>query len=210
MNELENELVPNDVLRVRLAGPRDMEAVYRLAHDTFVAEKYCPPHPSGLLVHHSHLDVIPETTVLIAERGGLLQGTLSLTTDSFAGLHCEPAFSGEVAAERTHCLAERLTLGAAWRIATRAEERRGIAIVAALLTSGFIQLELKEIDRLLCMFNPRHERAWHRLLGLATIAKGFDPTVSDAPAVLMAGDVAEMRARWWGRQKRYDSMSMPS
>ncbi len=51
-------------------------------------------------------------------------------------------------------------------------------------------------------FNPRHEKFYRRMLGMETIAGPRpSPSVRNAPAILMRGDIEKVN-RVWGRVER--------
>ncbi len=190
-------------VHVRVANHDDLSDVCRLAHDAYVTEGYCAPQPGGRISHYELLDGIPETTVYMAERydpdgaDRFLVGTVSFTIDSAAGLHTDSAFRVETDIERGHCALADLTLAASWRIVTDPDCEARLDVLKALVAQGLIHLEAVGADVLLCTFNPRHARAWTRLLGMVIVSGPRpDSAVAKAPAVLMRGVVVEMCARF--------------
>ena len=180
-------------VQVRLGDHTDLHDVCHLAHDCYVTEGYCRPQAGGCLSHYELLDVIPETTVFLAERDGELVGSVSFTLDSAAGLHTDSAFHVETNCERVWCGLYELVLAASWRIVTDPRCRGRLDVLLALVKQGLVHLEMMGVDELLCTFNPKHARAWKRLLGMEVIAgPRRDPAVEGAPAVLMRGVVAAM------------------
>ncbi len=178
---------------VRVATRDDMEDVWELAYNSYVSEGYCPESPSGKLRHYELLDAIPETTVYLAERGDDLLGSVTFTIDSPAGLHTDKAFRAETNMERQTCAFGNLVLAASWRIVTNPNCRGKLDVLKSLIRRGLIHLEMLEVDILLCTFNPKHARAWKRLIGIELIAgPRDDATVNGAPAVLMRGNASEM------------------
>ena len=57
-----------------VANIRELEAVYRLTHECYVAKSYVQNQPNGLLLHYPEFDVVPETTVLVAIHAGEVIG----------------------------------------------------------------------------------------------------------------------------------------
>ena len=181
---------------VRKASAKDMEAVYRLTHDAYVAEGYIKPHPDGWLIHYPELDDIPETTVLVAsegKRGRRVVGTVSWTRDGKRGLHVDHDFKAEVDAVR----AEGLRLGAAWRIVTTEDCRSKIAVIMALVRAVVHDMISSGMEVALFSFNPKHAGAYARLLNMDVIAERSGVAgLNAAPAVLMRADWHKIPAKF--------------
>ena len=68
---------PNPRLTFKIAETREeLEACFRLLHDTYVRRGFMQPDPSGLRVTIYH--ALPTTTTLCAKYDGKVVGTLSL------------------------------------------------------------------------------------------------------------------------------------
>jgi len=173
---------------------RDLDCVYCLTHDAYLAKGYCLPQPQGRLIHYPHLDGIPETTVLIAILNGGIAGTNSLTLDGPCGLHVDHDFKPECDAIR----AEGRRLAASWRIATSASLRSETRVVLALIQETVRQALLAGVETCVFTFNPRHERIYKRLLNMQTVAARLESVagLANAPAVFMRLDMERIPERW--------------
>ena len=176
---------------------KDLEAVWRLTHDVYVAEGYAAPRPDGMLRHYPHLDLVPETEVFMAEdEAGQLLGSNSATVDGPAGLHADDDFKAVIDGIREECRRAGKRLGCSWRIATRPGCRDSLAVIMQLI-SATLESGRRRADVVLYTFNPKHEGFYGRMLGLRTVAGPRDGhSVKGAPAILMRGEMSEMMARW--------------
>jgi hypothetical protein len=190
---------------------KDLEAVWRLTHDMYVAEGYAEPQPDGLLRHYPHLDAIPETTVFMAEdEDGTLLGSNSYTVDGPAGLHVDDDFLDVADAVRAECRAAGKRLGSSWRIATRPGCREHLHVIMQLI-SATLDAGRGVADTVLFTFNPKHESFYGRMLGLQTVCEPrAGQAVKSAPAILMRGEMTEMLARWERVMARRSSARLPA
>jgi hypothetical protein len=89
----------NDPVTVKQAETQEeLEAAYRLVHQSYVEAGYMDPHPSGLRVRA--FEVLPQTATFIAVENGEVIGTISLIVDSPLGLPMEESYREEVNALR--------------------------------------------------------------------------------------------------------------
>lgn len=187
------------VLRIcPVRNKEELEAVYRLTHDAYVGRGYIEPRRDGRLVHYPHLDNIPETTVLVAKRGGKIVGTISLTIDGPAGLHVDEDFKKE-----TNCIRrEERKLGACWRIATTSASRNeGIVVLKLLREVARLGKEMNVMTGVFTM-NPRHRRVYERLLNMEVVAyRASTHGLRSAPAVLMRWDMEKCPESWMPEEK---------
>jgi hypothetical protein len=180
----------------KAATNQELESVYRLTHDAYVEMKYAKPQPDGRLIHYPQLENIPETTVMIADSGSRVLGTLSITVDGPMGLNTDRDFPKHTREIRS----QTNMLAACWRMVTCKDCRHKKSIIKDLLKESlkyiFRQLE---IDTLLFTVNPSHERVYQLLFGCETIAhrtKSIDG-LENAPAVLMRLDNKNVPERWF-------------
>ncbi len=186
------------MITVRKAATlEDLEAVWRLTHDVYVAEGYASPRPDGVLRHYPHLDRIQETEVFIAEdEAGRLLGSNSATVDGPAGLHADDDFRDVIDDIREECRRDGKLLGCSWRIVTRPGCRESLPVIMQLI-SATLESGRRRADVVLYTFNPKHEGFYGRMLALKTVAGPRDGhSVRGAPAILMRGEMTEMLARW--------------
>jgi hypothetical protein len=175
----------------------ELQAVYRLTYEAYLAEGYCIVRKDGRLIHYPYLDGIPETRVFGAfNASGEMVGTHSWTVDGPSGLHVDDDFPIEVDSIR----AEGKLLGAAWRlvVAKHFRHRRTLYRLLSTTVRGMFKSGLEVA---LSSFNPKHELAYTHLLRMVQVAR-CDEThgLEHAPSVLMRldrGDVPNsfLRAR---------------
>ncbi|APB32736.1 hypothetical protein GlitD10_0425 [Gloeomargarita lithophora Alchichica-D10] len=170
----------------------EMEAVYRITHDAFVAGGYCDPQPNGLLIYNAHLDAIPETTVLVAVYEEEIIGTISWTLDSPHGLHVDDDFQAECDLIRL----EGKRLAGSWRIATQKRYQNQRPLVLSLIQGVVDDYLDYGIDTSVFIFDPSHERVYQKLLGMRTVARRDAYTLTNTPVVLMRVEIAELPDRW--------------
>jgi hypothetical protein len=188
------EVLDAPVIEVRrIEGEAELDAVYRLTHDCFVERGYCPPQPGARLIHHPHLDRIPETTILVAVVDGEIVGTNSWTLDGPAGLHVDKDFKRETDAIR----AEGRVLASSWRIATRSGYRHDRHVVIGLIRETIRQFADVGGQTSVFTFNPRHERIYERLLNMTTVARRPDCCDFASPLVFMRMDMEKVPAYWF-------------
>lgn len=169
--------------------------VYRLTYKEYVAEGYVKPNGNEQLRHYAELDGIEETTVFGAYLDGKLVGTNSLTVDGPMGLHVDHDFSDTVGRIRRWCRSRDLNLGASWRIVTDSSVRENFRILIELVRATVRKGCELGLHVTLYSFNPCHERAYRRFLGLETIARDVCRAAGGAPAVLMFGDSRVIASR---------------
>lgn len=164
----------------------ELDTVHHLTHDQYVVEGFTAPQPDGRLRYYDDIEAAAENMVLVAIEDNAIIGTVSLTLDGPAGLHVDHDFPVECAAIR----AEGGTVGGVWRIITAPGLRTGTAVILDLIRSSTDVLDRFGVDTALCEFNPRHERAYRKLLGFTTVAHNASLGQLTAPAVLMRTSVA--------------------
>jgi len=82
---------PDLRLEVKLAETREeLEACYRLLHDSYVAAGFMKTHPSGLRL--TPYNALPTTTTLCAKFSGRVVGTLTMVRDGVFGFPMQSAF----------------------------------------------------------------------------------------------------------------------
>jgi hypothetical protein len=114
----------------RVETQEELESVYRIVHDAYVAEGYAQPQPDGKLRLYKRYDNLPETTVFIAvEDNGRVIGTASITGNNITGLPMREDFQEEFEKinHRSHVCGRYLR--GCWRIATESNFRKSLAVV---------------------------------------------------------------------------------
>lgn len=169
----------------------DLDAVYRLTHDAYVALGYIAPQPAGRLRHYADIDAAPENVVLVGDEGGTIVGTVSVTVDGPARLHVDHDFRAACDAVR----AEGAPVAASWRIVTAPDHRASSALVLELIRAVIDVVRRFGVDTVLMSFAPHHERAYSRLLGMTTLARTEGTADLSTPAVLMRASTLECARR---------------
>ncbi len=183
-------------MKTKLAFSSDMLEVYKLTHNQYVAQNYCDSQPDGFLIHYPYLDNIPETSVIIIVDNNTIVGTNSLTIDGPQKLCVDEDFPIETEKVRQRCLKDNKKLAAAWRIITKTQVRHNITIILELIKQTIHLAQKQNIDEWLFSLHPKHERIYHKLLGLDTIAKSTCSSVGNMPAVLMGIDSDRIWQHW--------------
>ncbi len=197
LSNQQDQTCTSKTYEIRIAtNQQEMDKVYRLAHDAYVDMNYAKPQPDGKLIHYPELENIPETTVMIANSGSRLLGTLSITIDGPMGLNTDKDFPRLTRQIRS----QTDKLASCWRMATCKECRGKKSIVKDLLKESVCHIFKKlEIDTLLCTVNPCHERIYQLLFGFETIARHNSSLqgLENAPAVLMRLEHKNVPERWF-------------
>lgn len=190
-----------------LDDPAEHVEVWRLTHDEYARLGYSSPRPDGMLRHYPHLDLIEETSVVVArDDDGELLGTNSLTVDGPAGLHVDATFPGEVDAVRRYCQPRIWALGASWRIVVRHDVPRKLETVLGLIGHTRKLVSERDLDLVLYSFHPKHERFYQKAIGAVTLAGPRPDTIMDgAPAILMRTDRDRLKRFWhdFSRRRRF-------
>lgn len=94
-----------DGLEIKIARTRhELEACFRLLHDSYVEQGYMAPQNHGIRVTPYH--ALPTTTTFIATSYGKVIGTLTLIRDGVFGLPLEKAYDLMVLRRKKKVLAE--------------------------------------------------------------------------------------------------------
>ena len=169
----------------RVETQEELESVYRVVHDAYVAEGYSQPQPDGKLRIYKRYDHLPETTIFIAiENDGTVIGTASITGNNVTGLPMREDFPDDFdkIAHRTHVCGRYL--GGCWRIATKSNLRNSLSVVLHLIKALLEEAAAKEIHEMVYVFNPKHVKFYERMLGFVTVCER-DVGAVKAPGVLM-------------------------
>ncbi len=82
---------PDDRLVLKIADQQDeLEACFRILHDSYVAAGFMRPHPSGMRVTIYH--ALPTTTTLCAKWDGQVVGTISIIREGVFGFPLQSVF----------------------------------------------------------------------------------------------------------------------
>jgi hypothetical protein len=170
-----------------------LEQVYRLTHDCYVAKEYASPQPNGLLLHYPEFDVVPETTVLIATRQEEVVGSVSYTVRGAEGLTVGHDFDVECKALEN----EGRTLGAIWRLVVAESCRGSRQVLMALISEAVRRLLMEGVTTCLLVVHPKHAKIYERMLQMRVVARkdGTDG-LRNAPAVLLRCDRENLPPAW--------------
>ena len=144
-----------------------LDEIHRLTHDTLVETGDITPQPDGKIILYPHLDHSEQTTILVAERSGIIIGTISMSIDGPDGLHTDSIFKNE-----TDRIRREVTNGLAssWRIATSHEYRSHRGLVLDLIKHTFLARFELNVKVGLFVFNERHVPIYQRLLGAEIVS----------------------------------------
>jgi hypothetical protein len=175
------------------ANIRELEEVYRLTHECYVAQSYVDQQPNGLLLHYPEFDVVPETTVLVATHQGEIVGSVSYTVAGTNGLTIGQDF-------REECLQmekEGRSLCAIWRLVVKKSHRASRQVVFGLISEATRRLLNTPMNTFLFVVNPAHKRVYERLLNMRVAGtRELTDGLYNAPAVLLRGDRETLPEKW--------------
>jgi hypothetical protein len=180
---------------------RQLDHVYQLVHDAYLESGYIAPQRGGRLIYCPHLDLVPETTVLMAEADGDLVGTCTLTLDGPTGFHLDDEYPGAADAIRH----EARSLASSWRWASKAPAPDRTAVFLGFIRAIQQLLCANAIETCLFTLVPHFEPAYRRLLNARRVASAplRDACASEmlsmfrCRTVLMRWDVDRCPHRWF-------------
>ncbi len=123
-----------DTITVRPAtSRREMDAVYRLVHDTFVERGILSPQANGRLMNNLSLDRSPDTTVFVAYWGEEVVGTISFTVHNTS----EKVYNYKVFKDALDTHVEDGDMSfSGWRMATTLKNPRMQPLIAMRLVAA--------------------------------------------------------------------------
>lgn len=148
----------------------DLQRVYRLTHDSFVAAGLCEKQSHKMVIHHPDQDVIPETIIYMVEINGELAGTVTFTIDSEFGLMVDSGFKQQIDKYRKFYG----KIANFWRLAISPAYQKDTRILRHLL--GIIARCLLKNQISVCFFtfSPEHARIYERLVNTEEVCRGVD------------------------------------
>jgi hypothetical protein len=177
----EYDPAPNPRLVLKVAETREeLEACFRLLHDTYVRRGFMQPEPSGMRVTIYH--ALPTTTTLCAKYDGKVVGTLSLIRESAIGFPLQRIFDlSSVRAKRGN-LAEASALA----IDPGFQGQRGMVLLPLMKFMYEYCTTFFDTRHLVIAVHPRHVETYESLLFFrrlsGTVVGSYD-FVNGAPAV---------------------------
>jgi len=176
-----------------IANVWELEAVYRLTHENYVASSYVAPQQNGLLLHYPEYDVIPETTVLVAVKGKKIVGSISLTignTEKLTIAHDFPDACRKVEEEGG-------VMCGVWRLVIEESHRNSRQILFGLISETLRRMFTNHVTSYLFVVNPKHAGVYKRLFNMYVIAeKEATDGLHNAAAVLLRADYATTPEQW--------------
>jgi len=173
--------VPDPRLTFKIAETREeLEACFRLLHDTYVQRGFMEPDPSRLRVTIYH--ALPTTTTLCAKYDGKVVGTLSLIRESAIGFPLQRIF------DLTSIRGRRGNIAEASALAIHPDfQRRGGMVLLPLMKFLYEYCTtFFDTRHLVVALNPRHIETYESLLFFrrlsGTIVASYD-FVNGAPAI---------------------------
>lgn len=165
-----------------------LDEIYRLTHDSLVDAKYIAPRLDGRVVSSPHLDKIPETSIVTAERNGQIIASITVTLTNSHGLPTGEYFKEETAAI---CDNGKFSVGVIWRIATVKEHRKIPRLTMNTLFRGLEIMYASSCDIVLFVVAEKHIRFYKRFLNAEVIARKMTVIDKDIeiPMVLMQAGV---------------------
>jgi hypothetical protein len=160
-----------DALHIRKAKTLDdLQRVYRLTHDAFVAAGLCNKQSHNMIIHHPDQDVIPESIIYMVETKDELVGTVTFTIDSEFGLMVDEGFKQQVDKYRKFYG----KVANFWRLAILPAYQNDIRILKLLL--GIIANTLLKNQIPVCFFtfSPDHARIYEKLVNTEEVCRGTD------------------------------------
>ena len=177
----EYDPAPDPRLIFKIAETREeLEACFRLLHDTYVRRGFMQPDPSGLRVTIYH--ALPTTTTLCAKHNGKVVGTLSLIRESAIGFPLQRIF------DLTSIRGRRGNIAEASALAIHPDYlRRGGMVLLPLMKFMYEYCTtFFDTRHLVIAVNPRHVETYESLLFFrrlsGTVVDNYD-FVNGAPAV---------------------------
>lgn len=171
-------------LEVREATIDEIEEIWKLTHDEYLEAGYITKQEDGLYRHHSHFDLIPETTQIIVVKDNQIIGTCTYTLDNSNKVFTDIDYPKETEIIRV----TNVPLAAVWRLATSSKERSTHRIVHMLMSKIAADLVEKGEPILLCEVHPRHQGYYEKRFGFVAIAEKDDTEgLQNAPSILMIG-----------------------
>ena len=182
---------------------RELDHVRRLVHDVYLDAGYIAAQPGGRLVYCPHLDVASETTAFIAEAGGEIVGTCSLTLDGPAGFHLDDEYPDALRAIRR----EVPRLASSWRWASKAPATERIGVYLGLLRAIQAVLHANAVETCLFTLVPHFAQVYRNLLNARLVAStpplhgcaSKKLSMFRCGTVLMRWDVERCPPRWFSR-----------
>lgn len=183
-----------DLTTKQIQTQEELDAVYRLTHDQYVAEGYSEPQPDGMLRHYKLFDSIPETAIFGVYKDEKLIGSVSLTKANMTGFPCDEDFPEEVAKIRSCSLIMGRRLANYWRLVTD-PANSNLRTLLLLINAAVEDCCQHRVHEILFVVNPKHVSVYQKLLGMRIVAEKEIKKVQ-APGVLLYADGRHFASKW--------------
>lgn len=154
----------------RVINLDDLQKVYKLTHDSFVAAGLCDIQPQRMIIHHPNQDVIPDTYIFLAEINDRPIGSVSFTVDSEFGLMMDEGFKAQVDRYRKFYG----KLAAFWRMIILPEFQSDTRVFRRLVGAAAMCLLKYQIPVCFFTFSPEHARIYERVFHTEEVCRGKD------------------------------------
>ena len=168
---------PSDFVVKRATSVGELEAAYRLVHDSFVDSGYIDPHPTGLRVRA--FSALPDTALYIALAEGRVVGVLSMIPDGPLGLPMDGPFGREIA--RLRRMGRRLVEVSDLAIA---KEYRNLRVLTELTRCAMAHAVTIGADDAVVAVSPSHSGFFEGILQ-------FEPLGDARPYSAEKNDIVE-------------------
>lgn len=188
----------------------ELEAAYRLVHDTFVEREYIRPTSSGLRVRL--FEALPEMATFIATAGDDVVGVQGIAVSHpEVGLPSDEAFQDEIDVLR---IGESAIASGCGRLVCEATNQavapayRKSAVATELMRCMFAHALAVGCDELITTVSPGHAR-FYELLGFEQVSpvRSFSAEVDD-PVVVMRVNIAALIGRAAGANDDSDAATI--
>ena len=163
-------------------------ASFELLYKQYLKYGYAKKNSYGL--RFSLRDLLPETMTFVARDGKKLVGTVSIISNSVAGLPSKAIFKKEV--EKLELGGKIIAEGTRFACVDDASSK-GLNSTAFNLLKWFFQWgQVRKVHDLILVINPRHLVFWEKILGFEVLAEQEDYVYANgAPGILMRYNVEQ-------------------
>jgi len=169
-------------------SPSQMEQVYRLHHDNYVALGYHQPEDNGMLNYYKDFDWHEDTQVYSAIIDEQLVGTISSTVvKKKSDLPLDPCFCKDAYKLLDECGQFSLI----WRLMTKPKVRSNFKVVTKMINAIMEHnLSINKVKVMVCTVHQKHVSFYRRAFGLKLLANYDDiASLNNVPAAMLRWDI---------------------
>jgi hypothetical protein len=186
-----------NVIIKKVSNFGDLHRVYRLAHDSFLTAGLCETHPQRMMIHHPDQDVIPETSIYLAEKAGEAVGSISFTIDNPFGLMIDPEFKVQV--DRYRRFYGKVS--SIWRLIVHPIHQNDLRVFRKLIGAGALCMLKHQVPVCFFTFSPEHAAIYEKVFQTEEVCRGKDTNTmiksEHADVVLMKLYPDKLPERWY-------------